>query len=71
METVTYTLNTRTPAGGYQIMITSSGVMLWAVTLKRGWGFFFLRLLGVLYNQTFIPLTAAVFIPSNVLLMQK
>lgn len=67
METVTYTCNTRTPAGGYQIMITSSGVMLWAVTLKCGWGFF--GLLGVLYNQTFIPLTAAVFV--SVIEMQK
>lgn len=53
METMTYTLNTGTPAGGYQIMITSSGVMLWAVTIKRGWVFW--GLLGVLYNQTFIP----------------
>lgn len=46
METVTYTLNTRTPAGGYQIMITSSGVMLWAATIKRGWVFFFVGVAG-------------------------
>lgn len=29
METMTYTLNTRTTTGGYQIIITSFGVMLW------------------------------------------
>lgn len=28
METVTYTRNTRTPAGGYQIMIKRAGIML-------------------------------------------
>lgn len=33
METLTYTVNSRTPAGGYQIMITSSGGMLRAVTV--------------------------------------
>lgn len=53
METMTYALNTGTPAGEYQIMITSSGVMLWAVTIKRGWAFLG-GLLGVRYNQTFI-----------------
>lgn len=39
METMTYTLNTRTPAAGYHIMTTSSGVMLWAVAIKCGWVF--------------------------------
>lgn len=59
MATMTYTLNTRTPAGGYQIVIASSGVMLWAVAIKCsqfwGGGDFVGWLLRVLDNQTFIP----------------
>lgn len=34
METATYTRNTRTPAGGYQIMIKHTGILLWAVTIN-------------------------------------
>lgn len=34
VATVTFTPNTRTPAGGYQIMIKRAGIMLWAVTIN-------------------------------------
>lgn len=34
MEAATYTRNTRTPAGGYQIIIKHAGILLWAVTIN-------------------------------------